>query len=393
MKGQRSAWACAVVGILAVTVLSGCTPAPRPQPAGDPGAGGAAMMPMPSPVGKASALLFDKSVPEQIDLGVPFTYEMTIQNVTKALVRDVIIVDHLPENFQFQSAMPAPARVEGNKLIWTFPSLDRNEVKAIRVSGVAIADGMIAYETTVTHKSEPTKVRQARLEIEKVGPARQFVNRSFEYVVTVRNTGDAVATNVKIEDTLPEGVELVRASDNGTTMGGRIVWQIDKLKPSEGKKVAVTLRVVALGSANSKATVTANWARPASAAITTALEGIPAVALELSDKDSDPVEVGKEITYTITATNQGTAPGTNLSITCTLDAGVEYMGASGSTGATLMNNVLSLGSLAKLEPGEPATWTVKVKALQEGDSRFRISLKSDQFQRPIEKTEATFIFK
>jgi len=395
MKGLKLLCVYGLLGI-AVGALIGC----QPQPAvSSPTGGGAAaaprtMLPPPRPTpGKSSAILVDKSVPNEVFLGEPLVYDITVQNVTKASLHDVIVVDYFPENFRFEEAMPQPRSIEGNKATWSLGSLEPKESKTIRVRGIPIADGMIKYNGEVKYESQPTKVRQARLGIEKVGPRKLFIGsgRMLTYVITVRNTGDAPARGVIVEDTVPMFCEFVSGSDGGRLADDKVKWELGSLEADAAKRLTITLRPLELGTATSKATIRADWSADVSTEITTQLEGIPAVALDILDED--PLEVGKAGTYKITAINQGTAPGSSLQIVCKLDDLVEYMGASGATGADVVGNTLTFGVLDKLEPGQKATWSVKVKALREGDSRFTVSLSSDQFKRPIEQTESTYLFK
>lgn len=115
--------------------------------------------------------------------------------------------------------------------------------------------------------------------------------------------------------------------------------------------------------------------------------------LEVIDVD-DPVEVGKDTTYIITVTNQGSDHSRNVRVTCALEAGMEYVSSSGPTTGTLgaEGKVVAFEPLPSLAPKAKASWKVGVRALSEGDVRFKVGMTDDRLERPVEETEATHFY-
>jgi uncharacterized repeat protein (TIGR01451 family) len=119
--------------------------------------------------------------------------------------------------------------------------------------------------------------------------------------------------------------------------------------------------------------------------------GVPGVLLEVGDVD-DPVEVNGRTAYVITVTNQGFAVSTNIKIVCVLEENVKYLSSSGVTSGTLEGNTITFAPLASLPPKAKATWKVAVTAIKAGDSRFKVTMITDQLTRPVEETEATRVY-
>jgi uncharacterized repeat protein (TIGR01451 family) len=119
--------------------------------------------------------------------------------------------------------------------------------------------------------------------------------------------------------------------------------------------------------------------------------GIPAVNLEVADLE-DPVRIGNRATYVITVTNQGSAPLTNILIACVLESNVKYISSSGSTSGTIEGDRLRFQPLGALAPQEKAVWKVTVAAATPGDVRFKVIMNSDELSRPVEQTEATYLY-
>lgn len=237
-----------------------------------------------------------------------------------------------------------------------------------------------------------TKVTQPVLEVSKSGRDEILLGRDVAYTIKVANTGDAVAKDVVVEEMLPAGASLASASDGGKAEAGKVVWRLADLKPGESRELNVALGVGNLGMVTSTTRATAYCADAASASAKTDVKGIPAVLLEVVDI-TDPVEVGKETTYVITATNQGSATDVNLRIKAVLEDSMALVGSEGATGGTATGNTVEFAPLPALAPGAAATWKVTAKAVKPADHRFFVEMTSDLRSRPVQETEATTLFK
>lgn len=251
---------------------------------------------------------------------------------------------------------------------------------------VATANGGLKAEATTT-----TIVRQPVLAIAKTGPARRYIGRPATYEITVANEGDAPAANTIVEDTIPQGAQGVRTSPPGTVSGSKVVWQLGTLAVNASKKVSITYALTGAGSLAQAATATAVCANTVTAKAETTVYGIAAVLLEVIDTD-DPVQVGGQTTYMITATNQGSSPSTNVQIAVAVEDAEEIVAASGPTDVTIEGNTARSAPLAALAPKAKATWQVTVKALKEGDVRFRATMTTAELGRNVEETEATQLY-
>jgi len=236
-----------------------------------------------------------------------------------------------------------------------------------------------------------TVVRQPVLVITKTGPEKRYLGRSVTYEITITNKGDAAAEKLVVEDQLPTGVKSVIASNGGRPMGGKVVWNLGTLAPERSKKVSLTLSPMKAGSITNTAMATATCAQGVRASATTSVEGISAVLLEVIDVE-DPIEIGSNETYVITATNQGSAPDTNIKIVCTLEDNMQYVSSSGATRGSSVGNTVTFSPLGSLAPKAKATWRVVVKAVKAGDVRFTVVMNTDQLTRPVQETEATHLY-
>ncbi len=440
-----------------------------------------------------------KKTPAEVHVNAPFSYEINVRNLTDMLVDKIIVTEQLPSNFNLDSTAPA-AKAEGKTVIWTVGQLKGGESKKLVIKGTATGSGCITSCATVTYKipacanikvvepklrlqktapnevllcdaipvkltvtntgtgsaenvkisdtlpdglktadgktsfnldagtlstgeakqfnvtlkaaktgkfvnravatsagglkseaSTTTVVRQPVLEIVKTAPEKRYLGRPIRYEITVKNKGDADASGLVIEDRVPAGATFVSADSGGTMAAGNVTWRIASLKPGQQVSVSMTVMPQKEGLITNTATAKATCAEITKASAKTSVEGIPAILLEVIDID-DPIEVGSQTAYVITATNQGSSVGTNISIVCELEENMQYVSSTGASLGKSAENKVTFAPLPKLAPKQKAVWRVVVKSVKAGDVRFKVIMNTDQLERPVQETEATHLY-
>jgi len=94
----------------------------------------------------------------------------------------------------------------------------------------------------------------------------------------------------------------------------------------------------------------------------------------------------------IAVTNQGSAHGTNIRITCVLEDNVQYVSSAGTSPGSIQGNTVRFAPLGSLAPKSKATWRVMATAVKPGDVRVKVTMDTDQLTRPVEETEATHLY-
>ena len=334
----------------------------------------------------APALRIEKTCTPEVLLCDPIHYTITITNTGDGPANNVEIRESLPDGI---------TTTRGNASVFaTIPSLAAGESKTYEFTANASRTGSFTNTVSATadggltaEDSCQTVVRKPELQVTKTGPAMRFVNRKFEWEITVTNTGDIAATNTVLTDTLPNGAEFVSATEGGQASGNRVTWNLGTLAAGDSRRVTVTVIPRQRAMLENLANATANCAEDSATAMTE-IKGIPAILLEVIDQD-DPIELGTQVTYEITVTNQGSADGTNIVVECTLpDEGV-FVSANGLTPATASGKVVRFAPLPMLQPKAKAAYYVVVEAAGSNDVRFKVSMTSDQTSSPVEETEST----
>jgi uncharacterized repeat protein (TIGR01451 family) len=335
-------------------------------------------------------LQLKKTAPAEVLLCDPIPVKFVVTNSGSGSARNVKIEDNLPSGLRTTEGrsklvFDAGTLLAGQSRQFSATLEASKTGKYVNRAEASSAAGLKAESETTTI------VRQPVLAISKTGPEKRYLGRSVTYEITVTNKGDAPAKNLVVEDRIPAGVRSVIASNGGRPMAGKVQWNIGTLMPGGSRKVNVTFTPENAGMVTDTAGATATCAEGVTASAKTSVAGIPAVLLEVIDID-DPVELGKQTTYVIIATNQGSSPGTNISIVCTLEDNEQYISSSGATRGAIEGNTVTFAPLRSLAPKAKATWRIVVKAVKTGDVRFKVTMNTDQITRPVEETEATHLY-
>lgn len=338
-------------------------------------------------------LAITKTAPSKVMICEPIPLEIVVTNTGTGDAENVVITDILPDGLTTTDGKTSIKVNAGN--------LAQGASKKIMANLVASKTGVFTNTATVSsdntddaQATATTTVVAPNLSITKVGPARQYLGKNIKYTITVTNHGNAPAVDLVLDDTIPAGIGQVKVSDGGVLAANRssIQWALNDLAPGKSQTVTVEYVSNTIGSVSDTATVTAKCAEAKSASATTQIIGIPAVLLEVVDL-IDPVEIGEETTYRITATNQGSSVGTNIAITCMLESNEQFIDCGNcATQPSVSGGTVSFAPLASLAPHAEAVWEVKVKAVAPGDVRFKVSMNTDQIGRPVEETESTHLY-
>jgi uncharacterized repeat protein (TIGR01451 family) len=334
-------------------------------------------------------LVLEKQCTPAVVICDPIQYTLIVRNTGDGPANNVVIDDQLPDGLQTTDGK-STVRVNVG-------TLQAGEARQANFTAMAQRTGTFVNRATATGDGGlsaqaecETTVTQPVLTVNKTGPEMRYIGRPATYEITVTNEGDSPANQTVLDDTIPGGMEFVSASDGGQASGGRITWNLGTLEPGATRTVTVDLISRSAGMVQNTATARA-YCTEASDSTEMEIKGVPAILLEVVDVE-DPIEVGSQITYIITVTNQGTAVGTNIVITAGLPNEQDYVSAAGPVDAQVDGRTITFMSLPSLAPKAQATYRVIGRGNATGDVRFSIKMTSDQMTSPVEETESTNIY-
>jgi uncharacterized repeat protein (TIGR01451 family) len=334
------------------------------------------------------ALALTRSAPSNVTLcdAIPMTFVVT--NEGSGTATNVKVKETLPSGLTTQDGRTRIRLSLGNLVAGQSETrtvtTKATQPGTYKSQAMAVADGNLEAQSEMLS----TVVTQPVLTISQTGSKKIYLGQGLEYDITVTNKGDSLAANTVLTDTLPDEILNIKPSDDGVLAGNVVTWELGDLAPQDSKKVSMAYHPSKAGTKKNTTTATATCASAVTVSTATNVDTISAILLEVIDL-SDPIEVGKDVTYVITATNQGSAPATNIVIKATLEKSMEYVGYSGTTGGAVSGNTITFEPLPSLAPKDTATWKVVVKASKEGDVRFGVTMNSDELTRDVQETEAT----
>ena len=182
------------------------------------------------------------------------------------------------------------------------------------------------------------------------------------YTLTATNTGPSQASGVSISDPLPTGLTFVSSADGCTAAAGIVTCPVGDLPSGQ---VAVRSFVALAGSGltgivNNTATVSATTSDPNSAnnSASTSSSTTAQADLSLTKTTSAGPIAGREITYTLNATNSGPSNATGAVITDTLPAGITFTAGTFPGGTCTNIGQVVTCAIGLLTPGATVTTTI-----------------------------------
>lgn len=323
------------------------------------------------------------------------TLTATVRNTGTGPASNVMLTSSLPSGLTTTSGESQISAALG-----TIPAGgSQTMTAALQAAGSGDYDVMVTAtgDGGLETKSGTMRVsaRKQSVTVGVTGPEKAFVGIPVDYTVSVRNNGEVPLTNVMVSSSLPGGgMSFVSATDGGSGSGAGASWNVASLGVGEEKSFSVTYRTDNVaGNVRNVVTATAECSS-AEETITTIVEGVPAMVVEVIDIE-DPRRVGEEEVYEITVTNQGSADETNIVVRCNLEEAMTFISGGGATNtsAPAGSREIVFEPYGRLAPKQSIKWTVRANCLSEGDIRFKVEVDSDQHDRPIMETEATRIYK
>ena len=318
--------------------------------------------------------------------GIPI--ELQVRNSGSGAARDILLTVDLPAGLLSE---------HGDRSI-SIPvgTLRAGESKAVMIMAQAPAAGVFEASASASMRHgaavlAPTRrivIQQAVLALDVSGPSQAFLGRPSRWTLRVCNTGDGAAKQVAIEHLIPVGMSFVQSSQAPQRLGDKLVWQLGSLPAGTSKSIELYLEATEPGTGHVMAQVSAKHLATLSDSEEVSLAGISALQLEIDDM-SDPVMVGEPVTYHVTVTNQGTAPGKDIRVEAILDEGMQLIRPQGPTSGMLEGNKIIFEPLASLAPGAAATWKIVARSTQAGDLRLGAVMTSARLVRPVPETEPT----
>ncbi|MDF1593577.1 MAG: hypothetical protein P1P89_18875 [Desulfobacterales bacterium] len=333
---------------------------------------------------------------DPVSSGATLTYTLQYENTGNSPATNVILSDSLSKHVIFQSAsggdLYTPAPPGGGTVSWNIGTLASGQIGSLTITtrvktpaeytpgdpdtitiGTLISntatltatEGFDSQTITITVGSAPNLVV---VKSTTSGPV--LPGGTLTYTIHYENRGNSPATNIRITDNLPSGVAYQSGSitAGGTISGPTLTWNLGTLSAGASGDVGFKVTVSPLATngqtVQNTAVILSNELGVISSNTVTntvsTTSGLPSLSIVKTDSP-DPVYVNNPITYTIAATNDGTAALTNVVIKDPVPANTTFISADGV--GTLSDNAV-IWNIPSLAAGATQTvnMTVQVNA-------------------------------
>lgn len=289
------------------------------------------------------------ATPANVVPGEEFTWTITVTNDGPSNANSVSLSDPMPEGITPISVDDAGCAINGTEVDCDWPLLAPNASKTVAIKAKLASDwtGKAALANTATAASatpDPNpgnnagsaSVTPAAGKADLMITKRTITNpveagKRVSYELVVSNKGPSQATDVVIADTLDADLTNISAdavAPTCTVNANNVSCSLATLAVGASEKVTISADLDSDRTENlaNTATVSASTADPDltnnSASVSDPVKTLADLAIV---KTAPQAVSGQDVTYTITATNNGPATSRNVSITDTLPKELEYV--------------------------------------------------------------------
>ena len=288
---------------------------------------------------------------------------------------DLTIEDVLPTGMNYNETISLPPgwtiTIQPNKIIYKGPALNLGDNATIIFTARVDNDPSLAAKNltntvNITYTSLPGEISEERLynkttnatihilgtdlQIQKT-PSKTSPNYNeiITYHIQVKNNGPDTATNVTVEDPLPNTVIYINnTKSHGIYDPDLGIWYIGTLNPLETATLNITVKINTTGTIINYANVTANITDTNSSnnKVNATINVPPAADLAINKTaNQTTVNYLDTVKFTLTVRNLGPDTAVSAVVTDLLPAGLEFVSATASQG-TYNAGVWTIGDLA-----------------------------------------------
>jgi uncharacterized repeat protein (TIGR01451 family) len=321
-------------------------------------------------------------------------FQVQIANHSEKAMAGVVVQVQLPAGLYHPEADPTRNKTADPKrrLAASIGELPPGTSRTFPLETIALASGEQVLEVVARDESglmvqtrTLVNVTAPQLALRFLGGREGSLGQDLEVRLEVQNTSHNKMNNIRLDQSVPQGLEVVAATTSARTApGGRgLVWSLPMLGAGEKQVVACTLRPRIAGDWPLYAAASAEGTE-ARAGHGVHVDGPTLLTLEVLTGD-EVLTAGAEMVYEVRLHNDGAIPARNVRLAAVLPEEVSPLQPQGPTEAQVQDSQVVFAPLAVLPPHEEAVYRVRVRGVRPGQGRLHIEAGSESLARPLQE--------
>ncbi len=319
---------------------------------------------------QSPSLTIEKVSPREIQVNQSADFEIKVRNVGRVVANDVMVVDRVPSGTEFIGASPEPTKLErSGDVQWTIGTIEPGQEKRIRFQLRPTQPGEIgsvAHVLFATQASMRTVVTKPVLDIVHSARPRVLIGDNVVFDVIVENRGDGPATNVIVQEEVPDQLEYQEGFR-------QLEYEIGTLMPGQKRKIQLALRADKVGEFRNVVFVSGKGGLEAKHEI-----DVEVIAPEIRVTSEGPNRrfLQRKATHQFTIENGGTAEANNVNLIARLPSGLRYVN-SDNRGRYDSNSHAVYWKMPSLKEGVAGTVELTTLPVEVGQQDIKFEANAD----------------
>ncbi len=311
----------------------------------------------------------EKIAPTDVQVGKPTIFRVKVQNVGQVEAYGVTVHDQVPRGTRLVSTNPRASQGLQGELVWDLGTLRPGEEASAEMEVMPVEEGEIGSVATVQFRADAAAravATKPELVVKTSGPTQVLIGDEMTLSITVTNPGSGVATGVVLEEHVPTG--LVHEA------GSELQYEVGDLKPNESRELQLQLRADRPGVASNILTAFGDGNLKAEDRLDVEIIS-PQLRVAVDGASRRFLE--RQAAYTLSISNPGTAPATNVRLAAELPPGLQFVSANNSGQYDEATRTVQW-QLQELPVKETGSVQLVTMPMHPGEQLLRVSGRSDR---------------
>jgi len=336
----------------------------------------------------APDLSLNVQAPEEALVGESVTYDFIIKNSGQGDAKNVYLRAILPAGLKHPG---------GNDLEYEVGNIPAGESRNVRLNVMPTEIGIVTPQAMVTIDSKAhsdvksdLRIIDSRLQVNRKGPNKRFVNRAGTYTNTVTNQSIEPLKNVVLTEAIPRGVEVVSSAHNGRWDASRriITWSIPALQPGESLDLSCELKPSLPGAHQGKVIAQDGLGKQVELVTDLDVKGFADLHADVA-RDLTPVAVGEQVSMRMSVVNSGNASAKGVQTAFQIPRELDFVTAQGPVKHHYdpTNHTVTFAALDEVPADERKSYdyNIVLTAAQACEADVQVQLLSNEEEQQFKK--------